>query len=91
MEITSIKPNSVPVPEPMNVSPQEAAQRQQLIQAVKAVNSSEMLGQDQELVFAFDPANRRPIIRLIDRRTREIVMQVPPEYVLRLAEDFKQK
>ena len=91
MEITSIKPNSVPVPEVPNVSPQESAQRQQVIHAIKAINSSEMLGQDDELVFVFDRANHRAIVRLVNRGTREVVMQVPAEYVLRLAEDLKQK
>jgi uncharacterized FlaG/YvyC family protein len=29
------------------------------------------------------------LIQVVDRKTREVVSQVPPEYVLRLAEDLK--
>jgi uncharacterized FlaG/YvyC family protein len=29
------------------------------------------------------------VVRVIDRKTREVVSQVPDEYVLRLAEDMK--
>ena len=91
MEISSIQPVSFAVPETPNVTPQEAAQRRELIQAVKAVNSSEILGQQNELVFLVDSANRRAILRLVDRKTHEVVLQLPPEYVLRLAEDLNRK
>ena len=29
------------------------------------------------------------VIRVINRQTKEVVSQVPPEYVLRLSEDLK--
>jgi uncharacterized FlaG/YvyC family protein len=28
-------------------------------------------------------------VRIVDRTTNEVIRQIPPEYVLRLAEDFK--
>ena len=66
---------------------QQAAQRRQLTQAVKAVNQSGQMGRNQ-LVFLIDSQTRRPIIRVEDRETNEVVMQIPPEYVLRLALDL---
>jgi uncharacterized FlaG/YvyC family protein len=65
----------------------QAAERRQLVQAVKAVNDSGQLGRDQ-LVFLIDSHTRRPIIRVEDRETHEVVMQIPPEYVLRLAQEL---
>ena len=91
MAISSIQPSGHSVPESPRVSPQEAAQRREVIAAVKTVNASEMLGQQDELVFVVDPASRRAIVRLVDKRTREVVLQLPPEYVLRLAEDLNRK
>jgi flagellar protein FlaG len=70
-----------------NPTAQQAAQRRQLVQAVKAVNDSGQLGRDQ-LVFLIDSHTRRPIIRVEDRETHEVVMQIPPEYVLRLAQEL---
>jgi len=29
------------------------------------------------------------VIRLVNRKTKEVVSQIPPEYVLRLASDLK--
>jgi uncharacterized FlaG/YvyC family protein len=31
------------------------------------------------------------VIRVVNRRTNEVISQIPPEYVLRLAQDMKQK
>lgn len=90
MEIGSIQPNSNSV-RPSSVPPLEAAQRRELIQAAKVINSSEVLGQKDELVFAIDPGSRRAIVRIVDRNTREVVLQLPSEYVLRLAEDLSRK
>ena len=64
------------------------AQNREVVKAIKAINASEMLGQD-ELVFQRDQRSQRMLIQLVDRKTREVVTQVPPEYVLRLAEDLK--
>jgi flagellar protein FlaG len=69
------------------VPPEEAAQRRKLVQAAKSINASGTLGQNQ-LVFMVDRATHRPIIRVEDRETHEVVLQLPPEYVLRLAQDL---
>ena len=91
MAISSIQPNGHSVAESLQISPQEAAQRRELLGAVRAVNASEILGQKDELVFVVDTANRRAIARLVDKKTREVVLQLPPEYVLRLAADLNRK
>ena len=48
-----------------------------------------MFGHDDELVFQKDQRTQRMLIRVVNRETREVVSQLPPEYVLRLAEDLK--
>jgi uncharacterized FlaG/YvyC family protein len=48
-----------------------------------------MFGHDNELTFQRDLQTNRMVVRVVNRQTREVVSQVPPEYVLRLAEDMK--
>ena len=88
MEISSIKPSVDLFSQAPPVAAEEAGQRRDLIQAAKSVNESGLLGHNQ-LVFLVDRATHRPIIRVEDRETHEVVLQLPPEYVLRLAEDVK--
>ena len=57
------------------------------MQAAKSVNDSGLLG-NNELVFSVDRQTHRPIIRVEDKETHEIVFQAPPEYVLNLAQSL---
>jgi len=65
------------------------SENRKIIQAVHAVNASETLPTSHELVFSLDRQSRRPVIKVVDRITNEVVQQIPNEQVLRLAEDLK--
>lgn len=65
------------------------AEDRELIQAVKALNATEMFGQNSELTFVLDRETRRPLVRIVDRETKEVIRQIPPEYALRIAEDLR--
>ena len=69
------------------LSPRERAEQARLIQAVKSVNQSGVFGGSDELTFASDPESGRPIIRLVNKETKEVVRQIPAEYLRRLSED----
>lgn len=63
--------------------------QRQLIQAVKAVNGAELFGYDSELTFVFDRQTHRALVRVVNRDTRELIMQIPAESVLRMAQEGK--
>jgi flagellar protein FlaG len=87
MDITSLQPAASSPTASSQVSVQEAAQRRQLLQAAKSVNESGVLGQNQ-LEFLLDRQTHRAVIRVVDRTTQQVISQIPPEYVLRLAQDL---
>jgi uncharacterized FlaG/YvyC family protein len=66
-----------------------APEQRNLIQAVKAINATDLLGPDNELTFVRDRATRRTVVRIVNRATRELIQQIPTEAVLRLAEESK--
>ena len=78
---------ATPAPTP----PEQAAVNREIVQAVKALNAAESFGNNHELTFLLDRATKLPVIRIVDRRTKEVVDQIPPEYILRLAEDLQQR
>jgi flagellar protein FlaG len=74
----------------LNVLPLEKrAEQQQLIQAVRAVNEAHVFGEYNELQFSRDRDTHVPVMKIVDTRTKEVVRQIPPEYVLRLAADLR--
>ena len=62
--------------------------QRELIQAVKAVNATEPFGDDSELTFLVDSKARRVITRIVNRKTGEVIRQIPAEYVRRLANEI---
>ena len=70
------------------VDTQRAVENREVVQAVKAINAAEMFGSDSELTFMMDRMTQRPVIRLVDRETKDVIRQIPPEYVLRMAQDL---
>jgi uncharacterized FlaG/YvyC family protein len=71
------------------VSEDTASQKRQVVQAVKALNKSEMFGEDNGLDIQRDPLSKRWVVKVVNRTTGDVISQVPAEYVLRLAEDLK--
>jgi uncharacterized FlaG/YvyC family protein len=90
MNVSSIDNLAVPVSAPTEVAPALYLTEDQrtLIHAVKAVNATGMFGQENELTFVIERGSRRAVARIVNKQTREVVQQIPDEYVLRMAEEM---
>ncbi len=86
MEINSLyNQNLAPMNDAPHLNPEQAAQDRAVITALKAMNKAELFGSDQELTFLLDRDTQRIVVRLVDRKTKEVIRQVPSEYILRAA------
>jgi flagellar protein FlaG len=87
MDITPLHTTSqAAAPAALTTPAEQQAENRQLIQAVHAINASEMFGADSELTFFFDRRSQHAVMRLVNRKTKEIIRQIPAEHVLRMAE-----
>ncbi len=90
MDINGVNRSTVAAVTPVQAAETERQnQNREVIQAVKALNSTEMFGENNELQFQKDPLTHRMVVRMIDRKTKEVVSQIPPEYVIELAAQAK--
>ena len=71
-------------------TPDQTAERRELVKAVKAVNQAELYGSGRELTYSIDRDTKRLVTKLVVKSTGEVVDQIPAEYVLRMAEEYKQ-
>ncbi len=78
------------IPNPEGVPPAQAAANRSLIQAVKTVNDAGTLGEN-EITFQIDRTSHLPVVQIVDRSTQKVVEQIPPEYILQLAQTLGQK
>ena len=74
---------------PGQALPQKLKEEREIIQAVKAVNRIQLFGDQNELTFVLDPESHKPLLRIVDRETNEVVRQIPADYVLQLAREMK--
>jgi uncharacterized FlaG/YvyC family protein len=92
MEINGVSRSVQPLPViAADVRNDRSAENREVIQAVKAVNGTEMFGQDNQLMFQRDQPTQRMVVKIVNKKTNEVLSQIPAEYVLRLAEDLAPK
>jgi uncharacterized FlaG/YvyC family protein len=92
MDISGISRNGAVAPASVPTAPVEQnTQNRDVVQAVKALNGAEMFGENNELQFQKDPQTHRMVVRIVDRKTKEVLSQIPPEYVLQMAAELKQQ
>ena len=90
MDISAVSRSLQPLQSTASVSAvEQPAQTRDVVQAVKALNATEMFGDENELVFQMDPLAKRMVVQIINRQTKEVLSQIPAEYLLRLSEDLK--
>ena len=72
-------------------SPTDLPPRRDMIAAVQAISATDVFGSDRELAFVISRGADAPVMRVIDRKTNEVVLQVPAAYLLQLAKQLRQK
>jgi uncharacterized FlaG/YvyC family protein len=84
--VNSVTPatHTAPVAAPSEVLPQRRA----LTEAVRAINASDLLGEGNQLTYVLDRATHVAVARIVNRQTNEVIMRVPAEYILRLAQEM---
>jgi len=88
----------VPVSHPGQIAPAAVpaqapnwlAENRELIRNVKEVDAAALFGEGSELSFARDPETKRPVVRVINRQTGEVMWQAPPEYLLQVARTLRE-
>ena len=73
------------------LTPQERRQQRQLIRAVESVNLSQLFGQSTELTYSYDSRARKTVLQIVDKETKEVVRQLPEEYLLELAQELEKE
>ncbi len=67
----------------------QLAERRELLQSVKELEEAKVAGEGNELRLALDRETKRPVVRIVNRETGELIQQFPTEEVIRLAQRLK--
>lgn len=72
---------------------QQLREQHELIQAIQFLNRSNlpMLGGNSRFQYQIDAATRIPVVKVIQADTKDVIYQLPPEYVIELARQERRK
>ena len=70
-------------------SSSDAAANRELIKAVASINRSRLLGEDRELTFMIGRESSRPVVKVVDRVSRQLISQIPAAQALRMSEHLR--
>ena len=87
--IPGLANTALPIASPAIPTTEERALNRSVSAAVQTVNAAGYPGDGREVTFSVDQATKRPVIRVVDTLTKEVLHQWPPEYVLQLAADAR--
>lgn len=59
-----------------------------LARAVRVLNQAGAAGPAREFTFTVDPITKKPVIRIVNADTHELIEQIPSEYILEVAQDL---
>ncbi len=91
MDVTPVdRTGMVAPPSAEAANPNWLVENRELIRSVKSIDATELFGENSELSFAVDRETKRPVVRVVNQQTGEVLWQSPPEYMLRLAQAMGQ-
>lgn len=72
-----------------DVTLENMALMQELVSAIAALNRPELLARGHEMKLRRGPANRKPVIELVDSESGEVLDELSPEDVLRMKDELE--
>ncbi|HVW10512.1 MAG TPA: flagellar protein FlaG [Bryobacteraceae bacterium] len=77
---------NIPLPETQSPSHTQA-----IAAAVRTINESGIVGPDRQVTFSTDSASRELVIRVVDKQSRDVLVQWPSDYALNLAAQVRKE
>jgi uncharacterized FlaG/YvyC family protein len=84
---------AIPLPEPQNNTPTagQRAQTQALVSAVNVINQAGAVGPDREVTYSTDAATKLLVIQVVDKQSKQVLVQWPSDYALQMAQEFRKE
>jgi uncharacterized FlaG/YvyC family protein len=87
---TALSNISPPEAQP-SVAAQNRARAQAIAAAVRTINESGIVGPDRQVTFSTDAASRELVVRVVDKQSKDVLVQWPSDYALNLAQEYRKE
>jgi uncharacterized FlaG/YvyC family protein len=87
----ALRPSFVPETQTRTVTPEARAQTLAIVSAVQTINKAGIAGTNREVTYSTDSATRQLVISVVDRQSKEVIVQWPSAYALEMAQDYQKE
>ena len=88
---TAFRGVSLPELQSGGLSQEDRARTQAVVSAVRVINESGIAGPDRQVTYSTDSATRELVIKVVDKQSREVLVQWPSEYALNIAQQYQKE
>lgn len=80
------------LPSHAKAAPQEArAHAQAIASAVQVINNAGVVGANREVTYSTDSTTKQLVISVVDKQSKEVIVQWPSAYALEMAQDYQKE
>ena len=91
VSVTALRSASLPEAQNGTTGPEARARTQALVSAVQSLNQSGIAGAGREVTYSTDSATKQLVIQVVDRQSKEVIVQWPSDYALQMAQEFQKE
>jgi uncharacterized FlaG/YvyC family protein len=91
LSVTGLRAVVSPEPQQGTAAHNQRGGAQAIVSAVHVINQSGLIGADREVTYSKDSATRQLVIQVVDKQSKEVIVQWPSEYALQLAQEFQKE
>jgi len=92
VSVTALRSVSPPESKPaLTTTPEARARTQAVVSAVQVLNQSGIAGAGREVTYSTDSATKHLVIQVIDKQSKQVIVQWPSDYALEMAQDYQKE
>ena len=89
--VTALRAVTIPELQVNSSAQADRAHTQAITSAVHVLNQADAAGAGREVTYSTDSATKELVIQVVDKQSRDVIVQWPSEYALQMAQEFQKE
>ena len=91
VSVTALRATPLPESQTAVTTPQVRARTLAVVSAVQVLNQSGIAGINREVTYSTDSTTKQLVIQVVDKDSKEVLVQWPSDYALQMARDYEKE
>ena len=91
VSVAALRAVALPETQSATPRPEDRAHTLAVVSAVQVLNQSGAAGPDREVTYSTDSSTKQLVIKVVDKASKEVVVQWPSDYALQMAQEYQKE